>query len=102
MLFRSDKCDFDATYPNALTSTTFSPFRVPIVLQSDREAIAACLKYCGNNDAENPRVIRIRDTLHMQEILVSEALMQEVEDHPHMEIVGELEEFVFDEKGNLF
>ena len=27
-----NRCDFDASYPNALTTTTFIPFRVPTVL----------------------------------------------------------------------
>lgn len=34
-----EKCDFEASYPNALTSTTFSPFRIPMIFPTDREAI---------------------------------------------------------------
>ena len=97
-----NKCDFEASYPNALISTTFTPFRVPIILESDREAIAACLKYCGNNDKSNPRVIRIQDTMHMGLIWVSEALIPEVLSNPNMRIFGELENFNFDKMGNLF
>lgn len=97
-----EKCDFEATYPNALTSTTFSPFRVPMVLESDRDAIGACLKYCGGNDPLHPRVIRIRDTMHMGEIWVSEALVDEVRANPQMEIMGEPRELPFDESGNLW
>jgi hypothetical protein len=97
-----EKCDFEASYPNALTTTTFIPFRVPIVLDSDRDAIGACLKYCGNNDKKNPRVMRIRDTLHMGYIWVSEALIGEVKAHPNMEILGPPEPLPFDENGNLW
>jgi hypothetical protein len=97
-----EKCDFEASYPNALTTTTFIPFRVPIVLDSDRDAIGACLKYCGNNDKQNPRVMRIRDTLHMGYIWVSEALIGEVKAHPNMEILGPPEPLPFDENGNLW
>ena len=97
-----EKCDLEASYPNALTSTTFSPFRIPLILKNDREAIGACLKYCGDNDKERPRVIRIKDTLHMGEIWVSEALIPEVEKHPYMEVMTELMELPFDEKGNLW
>ncbi len=97
-----NKCDFEASYPNALISTTFSPFRVPIILESDREAIAACLKFCGNNDKNNPRIIRIQDTMHMSLIRVSEALIPEVLANPNMRIVGQPEDFEFNELGNLF
>lgn len=97
-----EKCDLEASYPNALTSTTFTPFRIPMIFPSDREAIGACLKYCGDCDTMNPRVIRIHDTLHMSEIWMSEALMPEVEEHPHLELVSELQYMEFDENGNLW
>lgn len=97
-----EKCDLEASYPNAMTSTTFTPFRIPMILPSDREAIGACLKYCGDCDPENPRVIRIHDTLHMGEIWVSEALLPEVEAHPYMEVLEPAALMPFDEKGNLW
>ncbi len=97
-----NRCDFDASYPNALTTTTFIPFRVPMVLESDRDAIGACLKYCGNNDKQNPRVMRIRDTLHMGYIWVSEALLDEVKSNPNMEIIGQPKSLPFNEDGNLW
>lgn len=98
----SEKCDFYASFPNALTSTTFTPFRVPMVLNSDRDAIAACLKYNGGNDIMNPRVIRIHDTMHMDEIWVSEALLAEVQSNPNMQIISEPEEMKFNEHDNLW
>jgi hypothetical protein len=97
-----NKCDFAASYPNALTSTTFTPFRIPMIMESDRDAIGACLKYCGENDKWNPRVMRILDTMHMNEIWVSEALLPEVEAHPLMEILRGPEELVFDQDGNIW
>jgi len=97
-----NKCDFEASYPNALISTTFAPFRVPIILESDREAIAACLKFCGSNDKSKPKVIRIQDTMHMGTIWVSEALIPDVLANPNMRIIGQLEDFNFNEIGNLF
>lgn len=96
------KCDFEASYPNALTSTTFTPFRIPLVLPSDREAIGACLKYCGDCDVANPRVMRIHDTLHMAEVMMSEALISEIEAHPNLELISEPEQLPFDENGNLW
>ena len=97
-----EKCDFAASYPNALTSTTFTPFRVPMVMESDRDAIGACLKYNGGNDTINPRVIRIHDTMHMNEIWVSEALWEEVRRHPYMEILSEPRPMEFNEMNNLW
>ena len=97
-----NKCDLEASYPNALTSTTFTPFRIPLIMPSDKEAIGACLKYCGDSDVTAPRVIRIHDTLHMEEIWVSEALLPEVKASPYMEQLGSAEEMCFDKNGNLW
>ena len=46
--------------------------------------------------------MRIRDTLHMGYIWVSEALIGEVKAHPNMEILGPPEPLPFDENGNLW
>ena len=72
-----------------------------MIMENDYYAIAACLKYNGGGDHDNPRVMRIRDTLHMDEILISEALAEEAEKHPNMEILGKSEEMAFDENGRL-
>ena len=53
-------------------------------------------------DPANPRVLRIRDTMHMAEIWVSEALLPEVKAHPNMEIVTEAIGMPFDSNGNLW
>ena len=97
-----DKCDFEASYPNSLTTTLFLAFKVPVVTKSDKEAIGTCLKYCGYNDKKNPRVIRIVDTLHMSEIWVSEALVPAARKHPNMEVISAPCEMPFDSNGNLF
>lgn len=95
------KCDFEASYPNALTSTTFTPFRIPMVLPSDFEAIAACIKYSGCSDASRLRVMRIHDTLHMGDIWVSESLLEEVQKNGNMKVLKEPSDMPFDKEGNL-
>ncbi|MEF3312991.1 lactate racemase domain-containing protein [Paenibacillus sp. GYB004] len=97
-----DKADLEASYINALTSTVFDVVRIPMILNSDRAAIAACIRASNEIDIRRPRVIRIADSLHMEYIEVSEALMDEAASHPNLEIVGELQELPFDEQGNLW
>lgn len=104
-----DKIDFAQTYPNAITSTTLSFVRVPMTVDSDREAIGVCLKTCVGTDKARPRVVRIRDTASMDRIMISEAMIPEAEriikesdGKPPLEIIGEAAPFAFDENGNLF
>lgn len=96
-----DAVDWDSTYTNAITNTVLAAVYTPMVMPSDREAIAVALRSCNEADFAAPRMIRIKDTLHLEEIYISEALRGEAERHPGVTLLGPPEEFAFDEAGNL-
>ena len=96
-----NKVDYEITYANALTSAICEPIRIPMVLDNDREAIMAAIKTCYALDLTKARVARIKDTLHLGEIYISEAMLAEAAQHPQIEICGELEPMQFDDAGNL-
>ena len=96
-----DKTDFDAVYPNALTCTVALGARMPMVLKNDKSAIAAAIYTCNEIDKIRPRIVRIKNSLHIDELYISEALMPEAEAHPEIEIAGAPFEWEFDEEGNL-
>ena len=75
---------------------------MPLVMPDDRSAIALCVKSCTDVDPASPRIIRIKNTLSLGEIQISEAMLPEAEAHPNLLVVGGPEELVFDENGNLF
>ena len=47
-------------------------------------------------------MVRIRDTMHVRDILISEALLEEAKKDPRIEILSEPQEWVFNEEGNLW
>jgi len=57
-----DKIDFDATYPNALTSTVVKGAKIPVILKNDKLAIAAAIYTCVGIDKKKPRIVRISNT----------------------------------------
>lgn len=97
-----EKMDFAKTYPNAITCTELRGVAIPIVMESDKDCISVGLKTCNESDPENPKVIRIKDTMHIGEIYISEALIPQAKAHPQMEIMGEPQPFLFDENGNMW
>jgi hypothetical protein len=99
-LFR--KLSFTDTYPNSLTSTVPTSVKIPMVLASDRLAIQAGVRTCNVADKTQARVIRIRDTLEVGTIHVSESLLPEVRAHDSMRATGDPEPLAFDAAGNLF
>ena len=70
-------------------------------MESDQEALKAAVKTCNARDNTKARIVRIKDTLHLEEIYISEALLEEARENPAIELLSEPFEMSFDEKGNL-
>jgi hypothetical protein len=94
------KMDFGQTYPNSLTSTVPGPVKLPMVLPSDRLAIAAALLTCHAVDRP-PRLMRIKNTLNLDEFWVSPALLTEVHQDPSQRILIDPRPMPIDESCNL-
>jgi hypothetical protein len=75
--------------------------RLPIALKTDQEAIATALTTVGPIEPWEARVIRIKNTLEMEELQVSEALLDELKGRSEITPIGGLEEMTFDAEGNL-
>lgn len=96
-----NKTDFKATYANGLTSTVVGPTHMPTVLDCDRDAILAAVKTSNARDLNKVRLVRIKDTLHLGDIMISEAMVDEIRNHPHVTILSDPAEIKFDEQGEL-
>lgn len=96
-----NKIDFDSTYANCLTSTIAEPAKIPMIMDSDKEAILAAVKTCNARDIAAARVVRIKDTLHLSEIYISESMLDQARANPNIEICSEGESLQFDGEGNL-
>jgi hypothetical protein len=96
-----NKMKFDQTYPNSLTSTVQETVKIPMVLENDKLCIQAAIKTSNVEDINNVKIIRIKNTLDMEHIYISESLLEDAKNHPYLELIGELEEFPFDQEGNL-
>lgn len=89
---------FAETYPNALTSTNTSAAKLPLVMDSDRLALQAAIH---TSHVSGPlRMARIRNTLQLTTLEVSEALVDELRAGEGAE-VGALQSLPFDGTGNL-
>ncbi|MCC3357334.1 lactate racemase domain-containing protein [Bacillus sp. REN16] len=97
-----DQMDLEFTYANGLTSTVVAPTKIATTLPNDKEAIQAAIKTCNILDFSTVKMVRIKDTLHVSEIEVSEALLDYIKNHPNIEQASDLYDFDFNENGNLF
>jgi len=97
-----DKVSFEATYPNAITNTVFAVVKMPMFMDNDKAAIMLAVRSCNHVERGKERVIRIKNSRDIETILISEAMLEEAEQNPRIEILGPAEEWPFDENGNLF
>jgi len=84
-----DKIDFQATYQNVVTSSFLERGFVPIIVDDEQTGLSYALRSCGLADINNPRIIRIKNTLTLDKIWVSQAVLDELTHQEHIEIVDE-------------
>jgi hypothetical protein len=98
-----EKIDLRASYINAMTSGLGGPQRgqLPMAMPTDRSAIAAAIVTCGRADLDQVGLVRMRNTLDLENLLVSESLRPQVEGRPDLEITGEAVPMRFDQDGQL-
>jgi len=95
--------DIGKTYANIITSTYLDGGAIPIIMNTDQEAIQLAVKTVVRVKPEDTKVVRIATTLDVVDIHVSEPLLPFIKANPSMfEIVGEAEPFKFDSKGGLY
>ncbi len=97
-----EKIDMKATLINCLAACSPGGAKLPPAFDTDREAIEAALSCTGLLAPEkDARVVRIKNTLMIGEIEVSEALLPDVAKRPHLQRLGEPVELQFDAAGTL-
>ncbi|MCW4026928.1 MAG: DUF2088 domain-containing protein, partial [Candidatus Bathyarchaeota archaeon] len=99
------KIDYDATYVNCLTQGSTETAKMPPFLPNDRDAIATALRTCGPIDPREAKAVRIKNTLELEKLWISENLAEMVKSNPDLskrvEILGEPREMQFDVLGTL-
>jgi hypothetical protein len=94
--------DVPSTYANIITSANLDGAAMPMIMNTDREAIALAVKSVVRVKPQDCRIVRIRNTLHLSEIQVSEPLLDEVRSNSQrFEIVSEPAALAFDSNGTL-
>ena len=98
-----DRIDADAMYTNCITSTVIRSAMIPCVLSTDKEAVQFCLRTCNRIDGDNPRMIRIQNSLHLGQVMLSEAYYRDVlaGRYDGLTALDAPEDMLFSEEGTL-
>jgi len=91
-----DKIDYDVTYKNCITGISLEKGAV-----NDRQAIEVALDSIGLTSSPKSKVVRIKNTLRLDIVAVSEAYLDELHQRNDVEILGDPEPMQFDRLNNL-
>jgi hypothetical protein len=95
-----EKIDAASTMENVVTSTFLDRGKIPVAGQTDRHAVEIALRCACVPEGRPPRVIRIRNTLRLEELYVSPAVLEEIQGAEPVEVLGQLQS-PFDSSGAL-
>jgi hypothetical protein len=92
--------NYNATRINCVTSGYPEGANLPVHYESDKEVLDAALRIIGTRDAEQGRVMRIRNTMKVHELEISEPCLQTLTPQTKFEVLGPAA-WTFDATGNL-
>ena len=95
------RMDIAATYANVITGAYLDGAAIPMIMNTEAEAIRLAVKTLRRVRPEDARIVHIKNTLELTEIAVSEPLRAQVEAHPQMQINGNKAPFAFGPDGSL-
>jgi hypothetical protein len=92
--------DLAATYTNSLSSPLCMA-KIPMIMNNDIDTIYAAASACGKSEIREVSLVRIRNTLDLDHIWVSENYLPEIEANADLKIVDGPRSMEFDAFGNL-
>jgi len=96
-----EKINYPATYMNCITAISIEKAAIPMYFETDQEAIRVGLGSTGLTPPERSRIVRIKNTLQLDEVEVSVTYREEIEKKSDLEILEGPYPMVFDSSGNL-
>lgn len=98
----ANKIDFASTYTNIITSKAFRFGAMPLYANSDADAIRMAMAHAFLKEPNKARIVRIKNTLLLEEIECSVACLDEISAHSDMQVLSEPYSLTFNPAGNLW
>ena len=83
------KIDFKSTYENVLTTSFIERAKIPIISDNEKSALDQAMSTLGNIDINKLRMIRIKNTLCLDEIYVSRSIYDEIQNNKNIKKISE-------------
>ena len=92
-----DALDARSTYLNAITAKDVEGAKIPVIVDTDEDALALALAACLRVDPASARIVRVRSTKDLELLWVSEPALGDVLATGRCEIEEPLREIAYDD-----
>jgi hypothetical protein len=82
-----DKIDHQTTTINYLVGSQLEIAKTPLIMENDRDALTACMMTVGLIPYAEQKIMRIKNTLALEEVDVSQVYLPEIKNRSDLEIV---------------
>ncbi|WP_294148676.1 lactate racemase domain-containing protein [uncultured Clostridium sp.] len=82
-----EQLDYEAMYANAIACRCIEDCRVPLVAADEDEAVRVAVKCIRNVEKEHLRIVKIKNTLELEYIEVSDAVLNDIREDARIRIV---------------
>lgn len=82
-----EQLDYEAMYANAIACRCIEDCRVPLVAADEDEAVRVAIKCIRNVEKEQLRIVKIKNTLELEYIEVSDAVLNDIREDARIRIV---------------
>ena len=96
-----EKIDHHATYINSITGISLEKAAIPMNVETDREAIEIALGSVGLVSPGISKIVRIKNTLELENVAVSEIYAEELANRTDLEILDGPGPMQFTDSNNL-
>lgn len=97
----ANKINTEALYMNAITGIEPERAKIPLTLMNDRKAIEVAMGSVGVISPQELRMMRIKNTLCLEEVDVSQGFKEELFKRGDLQVVRDEGPMIFDQEGNL-
>lgn len=96
-----NKINFQETYTNCITALRPEGAKIPMTFECDKDALDAAISTCGIENIEDIRIVWIKSTLDLENIIVSEGFLEDLYEYDDIKQLTSAREISFDSSGNL-
>ena len=96
-----NKINYKGMYANTITSTFLNRAKIPIIADSEKEAVEIAVKTCWKLKQSDILLLIMKNTLDLEYLYVSKAVWDEIKDNEKIETCGDWEKLSFTKNGKM-